>query len=65
MSAFDSKKKRTVICMSGGRDYYKFMNCYQPDNVEFVYMKNNEKFSSCYDAGKYCCDCGKVFSIGT
>jgi hypothetical protein len=64
MSAFDSSNKRTVICISGGRDYYNFMNAYDAQNVEIMYIKNNNQFSKCYEDGKYCCDCGKVFSVG-
>lgn len=64
MASFDSDKRRRVIAILGGRDYYKFMDCYSPKNVEYSLLYNNNEYSRCYKNGNYCCDCGRVFSVG-
>lgn len=64
MAAFDSIIKRKVYCIMGGRDLYKFFNCYDAKNVEFSFVQNNELFTKCFGKDEYCCDAGLAFKTG-
>lgn len=63
MAAFEGGSDRTVIGLFGGRDFYRYMDCYDVPNVHYDNVYNNEKYLDCYESGKYCCDCGRVFCV--
>lgn len=64
MASFEGGSERTVIGIFGGRDFYKFMDCYDIPNVHYENVYNNSQYEDCFESGKYCCDCGRVFCVG-
>lgn len=50
--------KRTVVTVLGGKAPYEYLNCYNPLNVQYELLYNNDQFKSCYQAGNYACDVG-------
>lgn len=54
-------KHRVVVTILGAKAPYEWLNCYEPFNVEYELVYNNDKFQQCYEAGEYCCDISNAY----